>query len=67
MRLKDKLLIAILVILSFVVFGAVMCTYYSTSTLDLVLVGLLGVLVFVTVGAIACSYSSSRIAKQNNN
>lgn len=63
MNLKEKLALVVLVILIFIVFGAIMCTYYSTYTIDLVFVALLGVLVFVTIGVVACSRGRSKITK----
>ncbi len=63
MNLKEKLILAVLVILIFIVFGAVMCTYYSTYTIDLFFVALLGVLIFVTIGVVACSRGRSKITK----
>ena len=66
MRSRDKITIAILGILIFVVFGANACAYFTIGSLDLILVAILGVLVFVEAGAVACSISNDRTLKQIN-
>ncbi len=55
MQLSDKLVIAVLIIATFVVIGGIACNYYSSYVLDPFLVILLGVLIFVTIGVIMCS------------
>lgn len=63
MKLWEKLLLTVLVILIFFVIGGIMCNYFTTYTIDLIFVALLGVLVFVTIGVVACSRSRSKITK----
>jgi len=63
MNLKEKLLLTVLVISIFFVIGGIMCTYYTTYTIDLGFVALLGGLVIITIGVIACSRSRSKITK----
>ena len=67
MRLRDKILIAVLGFLIFGVSGAIACTYYSTYVIDLISVVILGILVFVTAGVVVCSRNNSRIAKPGSN
>ena len=67
MRVREKILIAVLGILIFVFIGANACTYYTIGSFDLILVFILGILVFVDAGVIVCSYSNGRIAKQISN
>ena len=59
MQMRDKLVITILTIAIFFVFGGIACNYFTTYMIDPILSVILGFLVFVNIGAIMCSRSKN--------
>jgi hypothetical protein len=63
MKRADKIFLAVLGTLVFLVSGGIACTYVTTG-LNIALVGVLGVLIFIGSGYAACTIGARRIERQ---